>query len=82
MALDPAFLRTVEKHIKSRWKSGCPMCGDNEWEVIGSTFIELSGLAHARNSPRTGEGVEVALVACSSCGWVTHTRLPGFGTRG
>ncbi len=55
----------------------CPRCGNEKFELIGETGIQLSENPHPLMFSIMGPVVPLILVACSHCGYLTqHAQGP------
>ena len=55
----------------------CPRCGNEKFELIGETGIQLSDNPNPIMSQIMGPFVPLVLIACSRCGYLTqHAQGP------
>ena len=55
----------------------CPRCGNDKFELIGETGVQLSENPNPLMFPIGGPFVPLILIACSHCGYLTqHAQGP------
>lgn len=65
--LSPEQLEKLRENLSSKWKNGCPMCGNRTW--MPSAYVNLSLTPRPKGLVVGGTTLPSLAMVCSNCGF-------------